>query len=110
MPLSGVHEARQRIRAVRRDIARVVAPTLAMHAIEVDVASPRSAEFAALKVGAPEVRTILYRNSCHILTIDNDKQSVADETIGFFRSSAGAAAEQSEESGEGQMPKLLSVA
>ena len=98
------------IGAVRRDIGRVTAPTLVMHAIEDDVASPRSAEFVALNVGATEVRTILYRNSYHILTIDNDKQSVADETIGFFRGPAGAAAERPEGSSEGQRPKHLSVA
>jgi carboxylesterase len=92
MPLSGIHEAHRLIRAVRRDIARVSAPTLILHAIEDDVASPRSADFVALNISSTQVRTILYRDSYHILTIDNDKQSVADETIGFFRGAAGAAA------------------
>jgi carboxylesterase len=110
LPLSGIHEAHQLIRAVRRDIGRVTAATLVLHAIEDDVASPRSAEFVALNVGSSQVRTILYRNSYHILTIDNDKQSVADETIGFFRGPAGAATDRSEESGEGLKPKHLSVA
>jgi carboxylesterase len=110
MPLSGIHEAHQLIRAVRRDIAKVTAPTLIQHAIEDDVASTRSAEFVALGIRSPQVRTILYSNSYHILTIDNDKQSVADETIGFFRGPAGAAAERPEESAEGQKPKHLSVA
>jgi len=110
LPLSGVHEAHQLIRAVRKDIARVTAPTLIMHAIEDDVASPRSAEFVALNVGSSQVRTILYQNSYHILTIDNDKQSVADETIGFFRGPAGAGAALYDETGEGLKPKHLSVA
>lgn len=110
MPLSGIHEAHRLIGAVRRDIGRVVAPTLVLHAIEDDVASTRSAEFVALNVSSPQVRTVLYRNSYHILTIDNDKQSVADETIGFFRGPAGAVAERPEESGESQKLKHLSVA
>jgi carboxylesterase len=81
-----------------------------MHAIEDDVASPRSAEFVAMNVGTPQVRTILYRNSYHILTIDNDKQSVADETIGFFRGLASAAVDRSQEPVAGQKPKHLSAA
>src|SRR5208283_4431421 len=104
-PLSGVHEARQLIRAVRRDICRVTAPTLILHSIEDDVVSPRSAEFVALNVGSSRVRTILYRNSYHILTIDNDKQSVADETIGFFRGKASVESGYSDKSGEGPRPK-----
>ena len=81
-----------------------------LHAIEDDVASPRSAEFVALNVGSSQVRTILYCNSYHILTIDNDKQSVADEAIGFFRGTADSRSGKSEESGEGGKPKHLSVA
>jgi carboxylesterase len=111
LPLSGIHEAHQLIRAVRRDIGRVMAPSLIMHAIEDDVASTRSAEFVALNIGSEQVRTILYRNSYHILTIDNDKQSVADETIGFFRGAAGGVeAERSDEQGEALKSKHLSIA
>jgi carboxylesterase len=110
LPLSGIHEAHQLIRAVRRDIGKVVAPALVMHAIEDDVASPRSAEFVALNVGSRQVRTILYRNSYHILTIDNDKESVADETIGFFRGPAGATSGRDAGLDEAVKPKHLSVA
>jgi len=92
LPLSGVHEAQRMIRAVRRDIGRVRAPALVLHAIEDDVASPRSASFVALNVGSSVVRTVLYRDSYHILTLDNDKESVAQEAIGFFRGPARAAA------------------
>ena len=85
LPLSGVHEAHRLIRSVRRDIGRVSAPALVLHSIEDDVASTRSAEFVALRVASRDVRTVLYRNSYHILSLDNDKESVADEAIEFFR-------------------------
>jgi len=110
LPLSGIHEAHQLIRAVRRDIRRASAPTLIMHAIEDDVASPRSAQFVALNIGSRHVRTILYRDSYHVLTLDNDKQSVADETIGFFRALADEASARSDQPREGLAPKLLAVA
>ena len=60
-------------------------PSLVLHAIDDDVASTRSAEFVARNIDAREVRTVLYRESYHILTMDNDRDAVADETIGFFR-------------------------
>jgi carboxylesterase len=110
LPLSGIHEAHQLIRAVRRDIRKVQAPSLIMHAIEDDVASPRSAEFVALNIGSSRVRTILYQNSYHILTIDNDKESVGDETIAFFRGTAGTVPARGEEALEGAKTKRFSVA
>jgi len=109
-PLSGIHEAQMLIRAVRRDIRGVTAPTLIMHSIEDDVTSPRSAQFVALNISSRQVRTVLYRDSYHILSMDNDKESVADEMVGFFRGPAGAAVGYSEEPGLGLRPKHLSVA
>lgn len=85
MPLSGMHQAYRLSGAVQRDIGRVRTPSLVLHAIDDDVASTRSAEFVARNVATREVRTVLYRESYHILTMDNDRDAVADETIGFFR-------------------------
>jgi hypothetical protein len=45
-----------------------------------------------------------------MLAIDNDKQSVADGTIGYFHGAAGVGAERPDESGEGRRPEHLSVA
>jgi carboxylesterase len=84
LPLSGMHQAYRLIETVQRDIRRVVTPSLILHAIDDDVASTRSAEFVARHIQTSEVRTILYRDSYHILTMDNDRDAVADETIGFF--------------------------
>jgi carboxylesterase len=84
LPLSGMHQAYRLIAAVQRDIARVTTPSLVLHAIDDDVASTRSAEFVARNIRTPDVRTVLYRDSYHILTMDNDRDAVADETIGFF--------------------------
>jgi hypothetical protein len=80
-----MHQAYRLSGAVRRDIGQVKTASLVLHALDDDVASTRSAEFVARNVGTPEVRTVLYRESYHILTMDNDKDAVADETIGFFR-------------------------
>jgi carboxylesterase len=84
IPLSSIHQGYRVSRAVRRDIRRVKAPCLVQHAYEDDIAHPRNAEFVARNVGARWVRMVMYRDSYHILTMDNDKERVADETISFF--------------------------
>jgi carboxylesterase len=95
LPMSGMHQAYRLGRAVRRDIGQVTTPSLVLHAIDDDVASTRSAEFVARNVRTSEVRTVLYRESYHILTMDNDRDAVADETIGFFKRH-GAFADEAE--------------
>ncbi|TMH77274.1 MAG: alpha/beta fold hydrolase [Betaproteobacteria bacterium] len=85
LPLSGMHQSYRLSWAVRRDIGLVTTPSLVLHALDDDVASTRSAEFVARNIDTREVRTVLYRESYHILTMDNDKDAVADETIGFFQ-------------------------
>jgi carboxylesterase len=109
LPLSGLHQAYRLSAAVRRDIRQVKTPCLVLHSIDDDVASTRSAEFVARNVDTSEVRTILYRESYHILTMDNDKEAVADETIGFFRRH-GAEAKKPERVRERGEPALGSVA
>jgi hypothetical protein len=91
VPLSGLHQAYRLSGSVRRNIGQVTAPSLVLHAIDDDVASTRNAEFVARNIRSSEVRTVLYRESYHILTMDNDKDAVADETIGFFRRHGAAA-------------------
>ncbi len=110
LPLSGVHEADQLIRSVRRDIGRAKAPALVLHAIDDDVASTRSAEFVARHIGSSQVRTILYHNSYHILTLDNDKEAIADETIAFFHGRAGAQSRPANDLEQARHRRLLSAA
>jgi carboxylesterase len=102
LPLSGMHQAYRMIDAVRRDIGQVTRPSLVMHSIDDDVASTRSAEFVARNVDTREVRTILYRESYHILTMDNDKDAVADETIAFFQRHGSQALSAQTESDPGE--------
>jgi carboxylesterase len=85
LPLSGMDQAFRLNAAVRRHIGLVTTPSLVLHAIDDDVASTRSPQFVARNIDTREVRTVLYRESYHILTMDNDRDAVADETIAFFR-------------------------
>jgi len=84
LPLTGIYQAQRMIKTVRQRMSEIHAPALVLHAVEDDVASPKSAEFVASHIGSEEIRTVLFNNSYHMLTLDNDRDAVAEETLGFF--------------------------
>jgi carboxylesterase len=84
LPMTAVFQAKKLIRQVRRAIPAVNAPALVIHAKEDDVASLKSAEFVLENIGSDDVDFVLLHDSYHIVTLDNEKELVADETIRFF--------------------------
>jgi carboxylesterase len=84
LPMTAVYEAKKLIRHVKGTIPSVNAPTLVIHAQEDDVASVKSAEFVLESIGSNDVHFVLLHDSYHIVTLDNEKGLVADETIRFF--------------------------
>jgi carboxylesterase len=92
LPMTAVYQARKLIHHVRRAMPAVHAPTLVIHAKEDDVASLRSAEFVIENIGSDDVDFVLLHDSYHIVTLDNEKDLVARETIRFFRDRAAKAA------------------
>ncbi len=87
--LPAIHEAELLIKSVKKNVSKVITPTLIMHAVEDDVSSPRSAEFVAKHIAATTLETILLHNSYHMLTIDNEREKVAADTIRFFNTATG---------------------
>ena len=85
--LSAPHlmEARRLIRRTRPLLSRVTAPTLVVHALEDEVASPRSAEEVVRGVGSAQTRYVLLRDSYHMLSIDREKHRVITEMSQFLQ-------------------------
>lgn len=84
LTLPAIHEAELLIKSVKKSLPRITAPALIIHAVEDDVSTPRSARFVAENIGSRTVESILLHNSYHMLTIDNEREKVADNTIRFF--------------------------
>jgi carboxylesterase len=84
LALPAIHEAELLIKSVKRNLPRVTAPALIIHAVEDDVSTPRSADFVANHIGSDKVHKILLHNSYHMITMDNERELVADETLKFF--------------------------
>lgn len=84
LTLPAIHEAERLIKSVRKHLSRVTVPTLVIHAEEDDVATPKSADFVVNHIGSDKVQKILLHDSYHMITLDNERERVAEETIKFF--------------------------
>lgn len=72
---------------VERNLHRISADTLVMHAADDETSSPRNAELVYRNIRAPHKRKILLGDSYHLITMDNERDLVARETIRFFQQS-----------------------
>jgi len=84
LTLPAVHEAELLIKSVKSKLHLVTAPALIIHAVEDDVSTMRSADFVTDHIGSDRVVKIVLHDSYHMITLDNEREHVADETIKFF--------------------------
>ncbi|BBI98578.1 hypothetical protein FGKAn22_02710 [Ferrigenium kumadai] len=82
--LPAIQEAERMIQVVKPLLPRVIAPAIIIHAEEDDVSSPRNARYVAEHIGSKAAETILLHNSYHMITVDNDRELVASESIRFL--------------------------
>ncbi len=80
----GIFQAHRLIKDVRANLDRVRTPALIVHAEEDDMASTRSADFVDSRIASSVKRKLILHDSYHIITLDNEKEIVADETVAFF--------------------------
>jgi|SRR5450830_14813 len=80
----GIFQAHRLIKKVRKTLDQVRCPTLIIHAEEDDVATPRSANLVESRISSTVKKKIILKNSYHIITLDNEKETVAAETVDFF--------------------------
>lgn len=89
LTLPAIHEGELLIKSVRRKLHLVNAPALIIHAEEDDISTPRSAEFVAQNIGSDKIQKVMLHDSYHMITLDNERERVADETIAFFNTLSG---------------------
>lgn len=79
-----IRETFRLIKAVKRDLGRVVAPLLVVHATEDDMATLENARFLTSRVASSEIETFFVDDTYHVLTLDRRKHDVADRVTQFF--------------------------
>ncbi|EGF32264.1 putative esterase [Oxalobacteraceae bacterium IMCC9480] len=80
----GIFQADRLIKQVKKDLGKVRCPTLIIHAEEDDVATPKSADLVERSISSAITKKIILHDSYHIITLDNEKERVATETVAFF--------------------------
>lgn len=96
IPMRGIYETDKLIRHVKKCTPAVTAPALIIHSYEDDTSTIRSADFVEQHIGSKKVRKIFLDDSYHIVTMDNQKDLVADETIRFFKETIGTQLDSSQ--------------
>jgi carboxylesterase len=83
-PAKSMHELFKLIREVKRELPSVTTPALILHSREDDLTSTKNPDYIEENIASKIVRKIILDDSYHMMTIDNQKDRVAEETINFF--------------------------
>jgi carboxylesterase len=90
IPARQLHEAKQMMAFVRKSLKSVLSRILVIHAIDDETAAPRNAEIIHREVSS-EVRKVVWLGDCyHIITFDNEREIVTNETVRFISKSTHA--------------------
>jgi len=83
--LASLKEGRKFIQATLENISDVATPTLFMHAVDDESVHIRSAERVFEQIGSPSKEFIYLGDSYHMITIDNERETVHQETARFLK-------------------------
>lgn len=90
IPARQLDAAKKLMASVRKNLGQITAKLLVMHAIDDESAAPRNAEIIIRQVNS-EVRKIIWLGDCyHIITFDNEREIVTNESVRFLRKSTQA--------------------
>jgi carboxylesterase len=84
LPMRAIHQADRLIRQVKRWLPQITTPALVMHAVEDDVAGPRSPRLIESHLGTRDVEVRWFHDSYHMITIDNEKDAVARAAVNYL--------------------------
>jgi len=75
---------------VRATLPRVTTDTLVIHSVDDETASPRGAELILTRIGAATRRVVWLGDCYHIITVDNEREIVVNETVRFLTRAGGS--------------------
>jgi carboxylesterase len=84
LPAKHLYQSLQLIKDAKRYLNEVKADALVIHAIDDETASPKNPDFILSKISSETRRVIWLGNSYHMITVDNEREIVANEVINFI--------------------------
>ena len=85
LPAKHLYQSLQLIKDAKKSLNEIKADTLIIHAIDDETASPKNPDFILHKIPSETRRIIWLGNSYHMITVDNEREIVANETINFLK-------------------------
>jgi carboxylesterase len=92
-PWISLNELRKLSNNVRQNLNKITAPCLCLHAYDDDIAHRRNSEIVYNSISGDKKLIWLYK-SYHMITIDNDRKQVIQESLKFINEYAPAAQTQ----------------
>jgi carboxylesterase len=99
-PAASIHQLFKLINQVKRELPEITTPALILHSREDDLTSMKNPDYVEQKIGSKIVRKIILDDSYHMMTIDNQKDQVAEETAKFFREQLSPAGQTGRQTGD----------
>lgn len=85
LPARHLYQSLQLIKDAKKSLKAVKADTLIIHAIDDETASPKNPDLILNNISSESRRMIWLGNSFHMITVDNEREIVANEVIKFIR-------------------------
>lgn len=85
LPFKYVSEGRALIKEARENIASIDCPTLFIHAADDETVHMRNAEWAFERISSATKEFIYLGDSYHMITVDNERETVNQETVRFLK-------------------------
>jgi Esterase/lipase len=89
IPGVSMYELHKLAGVVKKELPELSTPTLIIHSTEDDTASVKNANYIEEKIGTQKVRKILLNDCYHMITMDNQREVVAQEVTAFFKKHIG---------------------
>lgn len=89
LPAVHLYQSLELIKATKKDLNSITADTLIIHAIDDETASPKNPEIIMNRISSETCRMIWLGNSYHMITVDNEREVVANEVNNFINQTIG---------------------
>jgi len=87
LPARHLMESLRLIKSTKKELPYINSDVLIIHAIDDETASPKNPDLILESIASETRRTIWLGNSYHMITVDNEREIVANETMNFIAQS-----------------------
>jgi carboxylesterase len=84
LPAKHLYQSLQLVADTKKNLEDITSDVLIIHAIDDETASPKNPDLIIRKISSETCRVVWLGNSYHMITVDNEREVVANEVIKFI--------------------------